>query len=95
MANPYEVLGISSNASDSEVKQARRKLLFDLHSDRLPKDLPAGAAELIRKRVIEINNAYEQIQNERQRESNTKNIARQIPRKTPGKAMREPKTVQR
>ena len=67
MENPYEILGISSDASDSEVKTARRKLLFDLHPDRLPKDLPAGAEELIRKRVLEINTAYEQIKDERQR----------------------------
>ena len=86
MANPYEVLGISRSASDSEVKQARRKLLFDLHSDRLPKDLPAGAAELIRKRVIEINNAYEQIQNERQRWSNAKNHTETNAQKDPSKS---------
>ena len=66
MANPYEILGVSRNASDSEVRQARKKLLFDLHSDRLPKDLPQGAAEVIRKRVLEINGAYEAIQKERE-----------------------------
>lgn len=62
MKSPYEVLGISVNATISETKQARRRLLFDLHSDRLPKDLPEGAARLIKERVLEINSAYEQIQ---------------------------------
>jgi hypothetical protein len=43
------------------VRQARRKLIFDLHADRLPKDLPKGAAKLINERVLEINWAYEEI----------------------------------
>ena len=65
MRSPYEILGVSTSATDEEIKQARRRLLFDLHSDRLPKDLPDVAASLINERVVEINNAYEQIQRER------------------------------
>jgi hypothetical protein len=66
MNSPYEILGVSVDATESEIKQARRTLLFDLHSDRLPKDLPDGAARLIKERVLEINSAYEQIQKERE-----------------------------
>lgn len=65
MQNPYQVLGISRKSTDSEIKQARRKLLFDLHSDRLPKDLPKGAARLISEKVLEINSAYGEIMQER------------------------------
>ena len=61
MLSPYEILGLPLNATESEVRQARRKLIFDLHADRLPKDLPEGAAKLINEKVLEINWAYEEI----------------------------------
>jgi len=61
MNDPYKVLGLPENATDDEIKKARRKLLFDLHSDRLPKDLPEGAARLINEKVLEINDAYNEI----------------------------------
>lgn len=61
MPSPYEILGLPLNATESEVRQARRKLIFDLHADRLPKDLPEGAAKLIKEKVLEINWAYEEI----------------------------------
>jgi len=61
MRSPYEILGLPLNATESEVRQARRKLIFDLHADRLPKDLPEGAAKLINERVLEINWAYDEI----------------------------------
>jgi len=61
MSDPYKVLGVSRTASDDEVKKARRKLLFDLHPDRLPADLPAGAALLIKEKVLEINNAFNEL----------------------------------
>lgn len=65
MSSPYKVLGVSTNASGSEINQARKKLLFNLHPDRLPKDLPEEAARLINERVLEINSAYDQIQKAR------------------------------
>ena len=61
MKSPYEILEIAENASESEIRQARRNLLFDLHSDRMPSDLPDGAKRLIEERVLEINAAYEEI----------------------------------
>jgi curved DNA-binding protein CbpA len=61
MPSPYEILGLPLNATESEVRQARRKLIFDLHADRLPKELPEGAAKLINEKVLEINWAYEEI----------------------------------
>ena len=61
MSDPYKVLGVSRTASDDEVKKARRKLLLDLHPDRLPAGLPAGAALLIKEKVLEINNAFNEV----------------------------------
>ena len=68
MEKYFAVLGLSSDASDDEVKKARRRLLFDLHADRLPVDLPEGASRLIHDRVLEINDAYERIMSERSRQ---------------------------
>ena len=55
--DPYKVLGVSSDASDEEIKRAYRKLAKKYHPDLNPGDKEAA------QRMQEINAAYEQIKN--------------------------------
>ncbi|MBE6754169.1 MAG: molecular chaperone DnaJ [Ruminococcaceae bacterium] len=59
MTNPYEVLGISSTATDDEVKTAYRALAKKYHPDNFAEapDLASVASEKMR----EINEAYDTI----------------------------------
>lgn len=61
MRDPYEVLGVSSSASDSEIKQAYRRLAKELHPDAKPGD--AAVAE----RFKEVSAAYKLLSNKEQR----------------------------
>ena len=64
--DPYEVLGLSSDASDGEVERAYRRLIAQYHPDRL-----TGVAPELRQqaedRAGEINAAYERIQKQRRK----------------------------
>lgn len=53
--NPYSVLGVSENATDSEIRAAYRKLAKQYHPDLNPND-PVAAAKM-----NEVNVAYDQI----------------------------------
>ena len=56
MRDPYEVLGISKNASQDEIKSAYRKLAKQYHPDRY---VGNPLADLAAEKFKEINEAYE------------------------------------
>lgn len=58
MRDPYEVLGISTSASDDEVKRAYRELARKYHPDNYQNNPLADLAE---EKMKEINEAYETI----------------------------------
>ncbi len=59
MNNPYEVLGVSENASDEEIKKAYRKLAKQYHPDNYV-DNPLK--DLADEKMKAINEAYDTIQ---------------------------------
>ena len=64
MRDPYQVLGVSPDASDEEVKKAYRDLARKYHPDNYH-DNPL--ADLAQERMKEINEAYESVQSQRKR----------------------------
>ena len=62
MNNPYEVLGISRNATDEQVKNAYRELARKYHPDNYA-DNPLS--DLASEKMKEINDAYDAIMAER------------------------------
>lgn len=63
IANPYEVLGVSPNASNDEVKKAYRELSRKYHPDSYT-DNPL--ADLAEEKFKEVQDAYDQIMKERE-----------------------------
>lgn len=62
----YGVLGVSSDASDAEIKKAYRRLMSENHPDKLAaKGMPESMREVAKERTSEIGNAYERIRKAR------------------------------
>ncbi len=62
MKNPYEILGVSPNATDDEIKKAYRDLVRKYHPDKYR---DSDLADLANEKMKEINAAYEDIQKSR------------------------------
>jgi DnaJ like chaperone protein len=66
MGQAYAQLGLKSNATDTEVKKAYRKLVSQYHPDKLvSRGLPEEMMNIAKARVREINTAYDQIKQTR------------------------------
>ncbi len=64
--DPYKILGITSKASDAEVKKAYRKKISANHPDKLvAKGLPEEMIKMANKKTAEIKKAYDTIAKQR------------------------------
>jgi len=65
-ANPYQLLGVTREASNNELKSAYRTLVRENHPDRLiAQGVPEEFIEVANKKLAAINAAYETVQKER------------------------------
>ena len=60
LKDPYSILGVSSDASDEEIKNAYRALARKYHPDNYGDDNPLK--DLANEKMQEINSAYDEIQ---------------------------------
>jgi DnaJ like chaperone protein len=66
LSDAYEILGVSRDASDAEVKKAYRRLMNQHHPDKLAaKGLPEEMMKLATEKTQEIKSAYEQVKKSR------------------------------
>lgn len=63
MTDPYKILGVSSDATDDEVKKAYLALARKYHPDKYT---DSDLSDLASEKMKEVNAAYEEIQNIRQ-----------------------------
>jgi DnaJ like chaperone protein len=66
LADAYEVLGLSKDASDTEIKKAYRRLMNEHHPDKLmAKGLPKEMMKMAEEKTVRIRSAYDTIREAR------------------------------
>ena len=60
MTDPYKVLGVSSDATDDEIKQAYRNLVRKYHPDNYASD--PDLKQIAEEKMKTVNSAYDEIQ---------------------------------
>lgn len=66
MADPYQTLGVSREASAEEIKRAHRRLVVENHPDKMiAKGMPEEFVAVANEKLAAINAAYERIRKER------------------------------
>lgn len=60
MVDPYQVLGVSSSASDDEIRERYRVLLKQYNADL---SSPSPACDVAKNKIVELNEAYDEIMN--------------------------------
>ncbi len=68
MNNPYEVLGVSKNATEDEINTAYRKLIKQYHPDKY---VGNPLADLAAEKIKKINEAYDAIMADRKKSSSS------------------------
>ena len=66
LTDAYEVMGVTVDAPDAELKKAYRRLMNQHHPDKLvAKGLPPEMMAIAKEKTQDIQAAYEQIRNHR------------------------------
>ena len=67
-SDPYEILGVSHDAADDEIKSAHRRLVLENHPDRLvAQGMPQEFIDLANEKLATINAAYDRVRELRRR----------------------------
>lgn len=65
-SNPYDILGVTRDASDAEIKAAHRKLVKENHPDHLvAQGMPSEFIDLANEKLANINAAFDLIRKQR------------------------------